>query len=195
MTTTLGYPSVFVSLCSACLFARRLRLFSRHPRRPRSSRIESSSSARSTPASRADRQHPGPALKGRDRRSWLERPRLAALHLVSDGSHGRGWRCTTRAGPGRNVLSDVQVHVYKPSAKLKTLAAAKITRKKMSGCDAYPLIKEEADYLVFDCKMRSMHTLQFLMLRDIGGVTYVCESEGHAETVADLDDEFAAVAP
>ena len=86
----------------------------------------------------------------------------------------------------------VSVHVYKPGAKLKTLAAAKITRKKMSGCDAYPLVKEEADYLVFDCKMRSMHTHQFLMLKDVGGVTYACESENHAATVADLEESLAA---
>ncbi len=110
-----------------------------------------------------------------------EKPDVSAWKIDSSGGAAVG-----------SHFTDVTVHVYKADAKLQTLAKAKITRKKMSGCDAYPLIKEEADHLVFDCKMRSMNTLQFLMLREIGGVTYVCESEGHADTVADLDVDLAA---
>jgi hypothetical protein len=108
-------------------------------------------------------------------------------------AEARGWTLDKTGGAEvGSGFTKAYVHVYKADAKLKTLAAAKVTRKKMSGCDAYPLVKEEADHLVFDCKMRSMHTHQFLMLKEIGGTTYVCESQSHAETVADLEASLAA---
>lgn len=87
------------------------------------------------------------------------------------------------------MSSAVQAWVFKADPKVKTVKAAK-ARTKVSGCDSTKVVKEGPDFYVYACKMRSMETYDFLMLREIKGVTYACESSANA--IEDLDVRLAA---
>lgn len=100
---------------------------------------------------------------------------------------------TILSGGGANVgarnIDAVSVRVFKADASIKTLSAAK-KRRKVPGCDAQPIVKEGPDHYIYNCKMRSMETMDLLVITELKGVTYACESS--ASKVEDLDLQLAA---
>ncbi|MBL8740562.1 MAG: hypothetical protein JNK04_05700 [Myxococcales bacterium] len=90
-----------------------------------------------------------------------------------------------------DITSEVKVYVFKADAQVKTLATAK-ARKRVPGCDAQSIVQEGPDHYIFKCKMRSMEPLVLLMLREVNGVTYGCESSGAAKSPTELEPQLAA---
>lgn len=92
-----------------------------------------------------------------------------------------------------SALQPPAVHVWKAGPQLQTLAQAKNTLKKVPGCLTHPLVREEADHLMFDCTMKSIpHGYDFVMLKEIGGTVYVCESSMHREQPTGFEAELEA---
>lgn len=85
-------------------------------------------------------------------------------------------------------FSDIKIRVFKAGDSEKPIANMKKQRKARNSCD-HKLVREEADMLVYQCAKDDHYAI---LLLDIGGTAYVCESESFAKTPELVEPQIAA---
>lgn len=85
-------------------------------------------------------------------------------------------------------FSDIKLRVFKAGDNEKPIANMKKQRKARNACD-HKILREEADLIVYQCAKNDHYALLVL---DIGGTSYVCESESFAKTPELLEPQITA---
>lgn len=85
-------------------------------------------------------------------------------------------------------FNDIKLRVFKAGDSEKPIANMKKTRRARNSCD-HKIIREEADMVVYRCAKDDHYAILVL---DIGGISYVCESDSFAKTPELLGPQIAA---